>query len=664
MWIPIRRQNLMDHTTEVSNQLEQGSKTVTNMKDKDLKDLSNFCQTSSSSAKNEKFLRKALGKASDSEESAADSADDGEASEDDKVAKEAPAKKKRIDLGTAVSDAYAKECSQLSDLTKQFEKVVSQCQESLKTYASYAGERDAATDAYQATREARMRACQAWSATNLASCPRLPGDATQVEQNGVESKPASLVQASKVGDAAPSETKPDGEQQAAEKEEHQEGNESPLMAGPVQAGPLKAVVGATPAQEDGEAKPGPAAALGDDGGQIACCMISLKLQRLVEFEGKTKMPVNDVSLLRCRNELDIDIQKVMHTTEADELETIKKFLAEPKSTCKQLLAGTKKAASKLQTHISNKLRSAERQQKKHSADQEKQVIADAKKSAKEAANRVRKPEVFPLFKEWDSVVALVGIKTVESPAAERSADSPWVLVDGAAVSRWKEEGKVQIALSNFAGQYKKDDATRRDGQAQLPLKIHEGLEETAELFKNMAEKITPKPVGRSAIFHGSAVLGGSWVFGYIPDLCCAGLMPYGLGAMRVLSMGELKLVMVGLKALAETYDEGDRKLADLRIRLLKMFAGDIRALMAKHVTVYTAIVEPNQVLYVPVGFLVAEHAQRGHLFTVCGRPLLPQRRRRSTTCVRSLSALARAGRQWPRQRNVLTSLEALAKPVP
>eukprot|EP00972_Heterocapsa_arctica_P051204 7529705-Heterocapsa_arctica.AAC.1 len=61
------------------------------------------------------------------------------------------------------------------------------------------------------------------------------------------------------------------------------------------------------------------------------------------------------------------------------------------------MAGARKAANKLKSHIDNQHRAASRAVKKDAKDQERKDIAEAKRMAKDAADRVNNPTVKPIF---------------------------------------------------------------------------------------------------------------------------------------------------------------------------------------------------------------------------------------------------------------------------
>ena len=108
IWIPKRRVRNRDTTHSITNAVEQGSKATRNLKAKDLKDLKGFVGRAGSS--NDVFLRKAMGKASESSSESSSGEGEGSGDDDDAEKHDVPGsgkkKKTAVDLGSAVNDLY------------------------------------------------------------------------------------------------------------------------------------------------------------------------------------------------------------------------------------------------------------------------------------------------------------------------------------------------------------------------------------------------------------------------------------------------------------------------------------------------------------------------------------------------------------------------------
>ena len=348
--------------------------------------------------------------------------------------------------------------------------------------------------------------------------------------------------------------------------------------------------------------------------QVAALTVALR--SCVEAEGHSKMPVNDIKLLRCKAELEHEVQKILAIDDVDALEAAKKFFTEAKSSVKQLITGSKKAASKVTSYINNGIRAKERAAKKRVTEQEKKDLAEARRAAKDAAAHVETQKVKPLFEDWSAVVGTSGVKAIDSPAnGTLEVDTPWLLQASQHASltdSWKKNPKVQLAMSNFGGQYKKDDTTKVDGKGQMPFQSAEGKAETLAFFSAIIDKMKEKPVASDKIPSGSTIMNNAWLWGYMPKLNTAGETPYGIGVIRCLAMGEMQVMVVGYKQLVAAL--GAQATPEvLRAALLDCKADGIKQLVDKNCEIYVGSVKPYDVLFVPSGYMMVEFASAGTL---------------------------------------------------
>ena len=104
IWVSKRRERMKDETRGITNEIQQGSKAVRNVKEKDLDHLKDYVKSVGFSGQSFLKLR---------EDSAEEDGDDSPLDEDPEIlaqeVAEEVSKKRRIDLGTAITDLYAKE---------------------------------------------------------------------------------------------------------------------------------------------------------------------------------------------------------------------------------------------------------------------------------------------------------------------------------------------------------------------------------------------------------------------------------------------------------------------------------------------------------------------------------------------------------------------------
>lgn len=73
------------------------------------------------------------------------------------------------------------------------------------------------------------------------------------------------------------------------------------------------------------------------------------------------------------------------------------------------------------------------------------------------------------------------------------------------IDSWNNEAKVQLALGNWGGRYKRSDVFKEEGRAQLPLYAREGKGDTAKCFISICESAIKKDLeaeGREQIGGG------------------------------------------------------------------------------------------------------------------------------------------------------------------
>lgn len=182
------------------------------------------------------------------------------------------------------------------------------------------------------------------------------------------------------------------------------------------------------------------------------------------------------------------------------------------------------------------------------------------------------------------------------------------------------------------------------------------------LFSTVAEKMAVKPLGCDSIPDGATIIGNTWCFGYSPGLCCCSLMPHGLGVWRILAFSEMLIVMCFLSPLAEKQATESARIEDRRSQFLKMTLGSVKDLTAKGVPVFVATLKPNELLYVPIGFLVAEHVVAGALFCGVRKTALGPTPDTVTHMKAVIEATRASGKLVGRAEEVCAMLQAVVTP--
>ena len=184
------------------------------------------------------------------------------------------------------------------------------------------------------------------------------------------------------------------------------------------------------------------------------------------------------------------------------------------------------------------------------SNKEKKAVADTKKMAKVAAGKVTEAVVDPLFKvDFSKVFAAQQFPRHEGErAVDVNVSLPALCNFAAAYSTWKESPRVVLTMSNYGGQYKKQETVKSEGRGQYPLVLKEGKEETDDMYKVIHKAFsTDSPaIAASDVPNGSRVLGNTWAYGYMPDVGACNITPYGVTMAKVLLMGAVKVVASGV----------------------------------------------------------------------------------------------------------------------
>ena len=131
------------------------------------------------------------------------------------------------------------------------------------------------------------------------------------------------------------------------------------------------------------------------------------------------------------------------------------------------------------------------------------------------------------------------------------------------------------------------------------------------MFEKEQARFEFKPLGVRDIPNGRAVLDTAWQFGYLPNLSVANKSPYGLSCFKLWSMGEIHVVMVSIDELSK--HPSWAIIEQMRLGLLETTMPEVKKFIETGIKIYAATITPNSLLYIPTGFLLAEHCHQGPL---------------------------------------------------
>ena len=183
--------------------------------------------------------------------------------------------------------------------------------------------------------------------------------------------------------------------------------------------------------------------------------------------------------------------------------------------------------------------------------------------------------------------------------------------------------KIQQSLANFASKYKQGPNVVQDGKAQAPLNMGEGKEDADTLFKFVAEELaTLGPIDPSNNGSAKVAMNTSWVYGNMPGSTLAALPPFGCAMWKCLMMGTIRCVFFELASLGAAIGKDAMTYDALRALVLQAGPEVIEGWVSKGAMIRSHSHEPHDIVYVPVGWIVAEHTVGGTLIYGCRKSVI------------------------------------------
>ena len=343
----------------------------------------------------------------------------------------------------------------------------------------------------------------------------------------------------------------------------------------------------------------------------------MNLLQLLEIPGRGVPFHGSLASFRCYADLDKTYQEIFDITQAADFARTKADWNESAKTVKEFSVHLAKAASDVLSHVKSldaKARMDDTKARKHREQEEiKKVKEEAKQTAdairaKGGAKVVSRPPLYCLDWPGDKIP---GVKNYDGDGHEGKldVDSPWVNIDNDKSHLWITTGKVQQALSNFAGQYKNSAGAKASGRTQYPIVAKHGLEESSVFFQDfqMGELLDISSVQGGRVFMDTL-----WFYGIVPGTEKL-LMPPNCGAMfKYQVAGKVNSLLIDMCSLATaiaaksltTYAKLDEYLESIE----KWDDTTLTMLLDEGVIMQQHELLKNQMLFIPMGWLVLEKA--------------------------------------------------------
>ena len=180
--------------------------------------------------------------------------------------------------------------------------------------------------------------------------------------------------------------------------------------------------------------------------------------------------------------------------------------------------------------------------------------------------------------------------------------------------------QVQLLLGGFGGAYKKAASMKTTQKTQEMIYKGAGLEECDTLWASLCSLFKPsfQSVGTGMEQYLQNVLNASWLVGFDSGASFVNTYPNGLACFRLLCAGEMTWALFELRQLIPAMKVIQLKdniggMEDLLSFLKNLTADDAKNLAEKGCPAHYVTQSSNQILYVPVGWVGAEHCSKGVL---------------------------------------------------
>ena len=231
--------------------------------------------------------------------------------------------------------------------------------------------------------------------------------------------------------------------------------------------------------------------------------------------------------------------------------------------------------------------------------------AEAIKAKHNAASKIPASKVF-LAEFTIPEIPGVAILTEVQPL---SYLEPFVLRSVPAVDTWLSDHTVQKGLTSFAAGYRKKAETG-GGRTQSLMEVKQGRTITLDMLKAWQPPEILDIGANSSIDGGSTFMEGMWIFGFSPDMMFCGFTPNNCAMLRVLALGEIKLLLIHIQSLIKV--DPEFKNLDYLDNLKNLDTEALRALAVAGVSMRHVTQLQGDMLYIPAGYLMIESCVVGH----------------------------------------------------
>ena len=175
------------------------------------------------------------------------------------------------------------------------------------------------------------------------------------------------------------------------------------------------------------------------------------------------------------------------------------------------------------------------------------------------------------------------------------------------VEQWLAAKEPQTALNRFASSYKKLPSFLLQKKSGLPIATDQGNQQTEAMFKTVLAGKSVDISSVSATWNHT-----NWHYGYSPEYASGPMLtPNSAALLKVQAIGKLEVIAIevrSLKTAMAAFGENPTKLDELTNFLDALTPEKADEAKLKGLKMFRALTEMGTLLYVPVGYLLAERS--------------------------------------------------------
>ena len=342
---------------------------------------------------------------------------------------------------------------------------------------------------------------------------------------------------------------------------------------------------------------------------------AMPTKQLLEKNKKQLPFTGPISNFMLRAEMDQLNARVYYIDEQDDFLESKAQWARSVATAKQFFKELIKAASDMTAHIkslevkaNNDKQAALRKEQKDELERVKREAAAAAEQIRNAQKKtpVTKASLYQIDLTVDRVPCMKELTADDFLLPNN--DTPFILKGSHRAQLYLAGKATSKALTSFASQYKQTKECKECGRAPYPLQPKYGKEEAAEFMSDYIER----PLDLATVEGGTAFCEGVWFFGYQPGNEKIAVPHNCAATCKILACGRIHVTLVNVVSLHKYITDNRLENYATIKQLVDTAEGwtenTVDALRAAGVEMLQAQMEPNNVIVIPMGWLIMEKA--------------------------------------------------------